>query len=89
MNKPVPPDQTPPVATVVFPAKVAMLLFLHFVWSTPALTVGAGVIVIVILSLTDEQFPLPVVVNVKVTFPAPISPGEGVYELLRAVFPGT
>ncbi len=89
VNTPVPPDHTAPVATVYEPFSVVTALFLHLVWSTPAFTVGDGVIVINISSLTAEQFPLPVVVSVKVTLPALISPAEGVYCVLSTLFPGT
>ena len=40
---PLPPLHTPPVAIVKLPFKAATGLLLHSVWSTPAFTVGAGV----------------------------------------------
>ena len=70
---PLPPDHIPPVAPITDPLSVTEGLFAQDVWSTPAFTVGAAVIVIVITSLTELQFPFPVVVSVKVTVPAVIS----------------
>ena len=77
VNVPAPPDQIPPDAIVTEPFKVTNALFPQTVWSAPAFTVGAGVMVIVILSVTALQFPLPVVVNVRVTVPAAISAAVG------------
>ena len=42
---PTPPLQIPPVAPVKEPFRVATALLAQSVWSTPALAVGAGVIV--------------------------------------------
>ena len=54
-------------------------LFPHIDKSIPALTVGAGVKVIIISSVSATQSPLPVVVSVNVNVPAAISKAVGVY----------
>src|SRR6056297_1056326 len=51
----------------------------------PASTVGSGVMVIVIRSVTAKQSPFPVVVKVRVTVPAAISAAVGVYVAPRVV----
>ena len=79
LKAPVPPVHIPvDDPPVIEPFKVTSGLLAQTDWFTPALTIGAGVMVIVILSLTGLQFPLPVVVSVKVTVPAVISAAEGV-----------
>ena len=60
------------------PERAAFELLAHTVLSTPAFTVGAGVMVILTLSETAVQFPLPVEVSVSVTEPAVISAAEAV-----------
>ena len=87
-KSPIPPDQIPPEAPVIVPASVAILLFEHFIWSTPASTNGADVNVICIWSLTELQVPLPVVVSVSHTKPVAISGAEGEYVVASAVEPG-
>ena len=78
-NVPVPDEvQVPPVATVTTPASVTTELLAQTDWSAPAFTVGAGVIVMVMLADTTPQFPFPVVVNVSVLEPAAISAADGV-----------
>ncbi len=75
---PLPPLQTPPVATVTLPFKAALALFEQSEMFAPALAVGAGVIVYVTWLLTALQLPLPAEVRVKVTLPFAISPAVGV-----------
>jgi len=75
---PPPPDHIPPVAPVIDPLSVTGVLFTQDVWSTPAFTTGAAVIVIIITSLTGLHVPFPVVVSVNVTVPAVISAAVGV-----------
>ena len=74
---PVPPLHTAPVAPLWVPARVIAGLFAQTVPFGPAFTVGAGVNVIVLLLDTGLQFPLPVLVNVKVIAPAAISAAVG------------
>src|SRR6186713_2461729 len=45
----------------------------------PALTIGAGVNVMMRVSLAGVQLPLPVVVSVSVTWPPAMSPAPGTY----------
>ncbi len=75
---PKPLVQVPALAPpLTFPDKTVTALFAPFVWSIPALTTGAEEKVIVILSLTSKQFPLPVLVTIRVTVPFAISADEG------------
>ena len=78
VNVPEPPDQVAPVAIVTEPLSVISALFAQNAAPVPASTVGSGVIVIVISSVTGVQLPFPVVVSVNVTVPAAISPRLGV-----------
>ena len=55
----------------------AAALFPHLTKSTPAFTVGAGLMVIVLVSKDDGHEP-PVEVKVKVTVPDKISAALGV-----------
>ena len=58
----------PPVATVTVPAKVTLQRLLEQMFcGGPASTVGAGVKVTHMVSLTGLQFPFPVVVSTKQT----------------------
>jgi hypothetical protein len=63
---------------VTVPLSVTLGLFLHTVMSSPASTIGAGLIVITTTSLTALH-PTTVDVNVSVTVPAAMSPAPGVY----------
>jgi len=60
-------------------------LFPQIDWSIPASAVGASIIVINTLSIIAVQSPFPVLVKVRVTFPAVISAAEGVYIAFRSV----
>src|SRR5690606_8074909 len=75
---PVPPLHIPPEAPFTMPARVIAEALAHTVPFTPASTVGAGVKVIVLLSDTWPQLPLPVVVSVRLKVPAASSAGVGV-----------
>ncbi len=75
---PVPPLHTPPAAPAAVPFRLMALLFAHTVPFAPALTVGAGVKVIVRLLMAATHVPLPVVVSVSVSEPAAISAAVGV-----------
>ena len=57
---------------------VAVPLFPQRVWSTPAFTVGAGVMVKCTWSVTALQVPLPAEVRVSVNPPDEISAALGV-----------
>jgi hypothetical protein len=73
-NVPVPEvDQIPPLAIVTDPFNVSVALLAQTVTLEPALAVGAGVILTVIVVLTAVQPPLLVDVRVRVTAPAVIS----------------
>ena len=74
---PVPPLHVAPVATVTDPFKEMALLLAHTDPFAPALTVGAGVKVMVRLLVAGKHVPLPVVVNVSVNVPAAISAAVG------------
>jgi hypothetical protein len=78
LKEPLPPLQTPPVATVNEPFSVATGLLVQSDWSGPAFAVGAGVMLYVTSSLTALQLPLPAEVSVSVTVPAVISAAVGV-----------
>ena len=84
VNIPEPPDQIPPVATEMTPAKFASGLFSQLFKSKPAETEGAEVNVTTISSDSALHVPFPVVVSVKVSVPEAISPAVGVYIELRA-----
>ena len=88
VNVPAPPDHAAPVAMVNDPPSVTSALLAHTVWSVPAFTVGAGVNVINIWSLTALHVPLPVVVRVSVTEPFDISDADGVYTAVSVVLFG-
>ena len=88
LKVPMPPLQVAPVATLKLPASVATALFEQRLWSTPAFTVGAGVIRYVTWSFTALQRPLPVVVKVRVTVPAVRSAALGVYTAFKVVLLG-
>src|SRR5690606_9174939 len=88
LKVPLRPLHTAPVATVKLPARVAVALFAQRLWSGPAFTVGAGVMVYVTWSLTALQRPLPALVSVRVTVPAARSAALGVYAALGAVLLG-
>ena len=78
LKLPVPPVHCQAVATVPVPFKVTSGLLAQTVWSAPASTVGAGVKVTVILSVTGLQDPFPVVVKYSFSVPAAISAAVGV-----------
>lgn len=69
--------QTTPAATVNTAFRFTFALFPQTVTSGPALTVGAGVIVITIWSVAGGHPPLLVEVSVSVTVPAAMSAGLG------------
>src|SRR5690606_6875305 len=75
---PLPPLQIAPVAPLTVPLKVMAALLAHTVPLGPASTKGAGVKVISLLSETTAQFPLPVLVSVRVRLPPASSAGVGV-----------
>ena len=87
MKVPAPPLQVPLLALPpTTPASVTAGLLAHTVWSAPAFTVAAGLIVIVIVSLTARHGPVgSSVVNVNVTVPAVASPADGVYTAFNVV----
>ena len=72
-----PPVQFPPPANCTFPSNCTEGLFEQIFTLEPASTIGAGLIVIDITSLTDGQAPLPIVWMVSVAVPAEISLGDG------------
>jgi hypothetical protein len=74
----VPPDQSPPVATVTDPARVTLSLLAQTVCGAPAFTVGAGVMVSVKLLLTGLQVPFPVELRVRVIGLLVLSAAEGI-----------
>jgi hypothetical protein len=80
LNVPAPPLQVPldaPPPTP--PASWTLGVLAHTRWSTPAVTVAAGLMVISIASLTAPHGPCgSLVVNVRVTVPAAISAALGV-----------
>jgi hypothetical protein len=78
VNVPDPPDHVAPVATDIDPFRAISALLAQNEAPVPASTVGSGVMVIVIWSVTGVQFPFPVVVKVRVTLHAAISPRLGV-----------
>jgi hypothetical protein len=66
------------------PDKETTGLFLHSVWSGPAVASGPGTILIRILSFTGKQLlPIDEVVRARVTPPANISEAEAVYWVLN------
>ncbi|WP_256235919.1 hypothetical protein [Cytophaga hutchinsonii] len=67
---------TPP-AIVELPSKITPPESAQIAISVPALTVGLGVIRILIVSLTARQVPLPVVTPAILTKPAVISAADG------------
>ena len=67
-----------PVEPFITPANVMADALAQTVPLGPAFTVGAGVKVICLVSVTDEQLLLPVVVNVNVRIPPEISVAVGV-----------
>src|SRR5262249_23926242 len=76
-----PLDAPPPTA----PASCTCGLDAHTVWSAPPCTVAAGLIAIVIWSLTWGQVPAaPTLLSVSVTLPAAISAAVGVYVAFKA-----
>ena len=70
-------DQLRPVETVTCPFRVTTLLFEQTVWSAPAFTEGASVMVSTIESLAARQPPLLVEVSISVTVPAAVSAALG------------
>jgi hypothetical protein len=79
-NDPVPDDaHMPPVAAeFTDPLRETFALLAHTVWSGPAFTVGASVIVNVITSVWAVHPPLLVDVNVNVKIPAAVSRELGI-----------
>ncbi len=67
-----------PVAPLTEPFKLITGAFAQTDAAVPAFTMGAGVKVITRLSETATQFPLPVVVSVRVSVPAASSAAVGV-----------
>ena len=63
-------------------------MFPHTVWSGPAVTTGAGGIVILTFEDTEGQAPLGAEVNVRVTEPAFCSPIVGPYIAFNVVLFG-
>ena len=87
LNTPVPlVVQTPPVAVVITPFKT-IFSFEHTLLSGPADTVGAGVMVTVILPWATAQAPVLVAVKVKRTDPLAMSANDGMYVPTREVAP--
>ena len=80
---PRPPLQVPPEATVTAPFRSITGLLAHTCRSTPASTVGAGVKVMVTVSWSEKQVPLPVVVRYSVTLPEASSEAVGWYTGLK------
>src|SRR4029453_794352 len=78
----------PPVAPITEPARVIVEAFAQTLPSAPAFTIGAGVKVITLASLTGVQPPLPVVVRVGGRDPAAISAAVGVYTAFSVVLLG-
>ena len=76
------------VGPEILPLNPTFRLLTHVTWSLPAFTDGAARIVMVILSVTGKQFPMPVDVIVSVTVPAEISAAVGVYTAFIAVVDG-
>src|SRR5206468_8368302 len=86
LNAPAPPVhvplEAPPPRT---PASCTCGLLAHTRWSAPAFTMAAGLMVIVIASLTAGHGPAgSLVASVSVTVPAAISAAEGMYEAFRS-----
>ena len=77
-----------PLAILTVPFKVTFALLAQTVWLEPALTVGEGVTVIVIWSVTATQAPLFKEERVSVISPAVISAILGVYIAVSAVLLG-
>jgi hypothetical protein len=80
LNVPIPPLQVPlTAAPPIVPVSCTVGEAAHVIWSAPAVTVAAGLIVILIWSLAGGQGPLEAaLVSVSVTPPAAISAGLGV-----------
>ena len=78
VKDPAPPLQIPPVAIVTNPPIGTLALLRHKVKSGPAFAVGLAVKDSCTWSVTAMHVPLPVVVNVSVTFPFAISTAVGV-----------
>ena len=75
---PVPELNQTPLPVVDVPFRVKFGLFLHTVCGlNPALTIGAGDILTVILSLTGKQLPFPVLDRVSINEPEVISAALG------------
>ena len=58
-----PIDAPPPI----IPLRLTLLLFAHKVWSIPASAVPVGNILILTVSVTGEQVPIPVAVKTRIT----------------------
>src|SRR5690606_35697466 len=85
LYRPLPPLHCTPVAPVTVAFSTASALLAQRVWSAPAFTVGAGMMVKVTWSVSARQSPLPAVVRVSVTLPAAISAALGVYNALSVM----
>src|SRR5690606_2093417 len=87
VNCPAPPLHCPPPALAMVPLRSTCGLFAQTVWFAPALATGAGPIKMVITSFSETQFPLFVLVRVRVTCPLEISVAAGEYTAFRLVEP--
>jgi hypothetical protein len=88
LNEPSPPLHCPPAQKFTKPLSEMVALLPQAVWFAPALETGEGAKLIVILSATALQFPLPVEVSVSVVCPAVSSAFDGVYSALSVVLFG-
>ncbi len=89
LKVPAPPVHIPVVEPpVTLPDRLMSGLLAQTVSSGPASTIGPGTIVITIVSDSGRQFPFPVDVSIRVTYPARISAFDGVYTALSVVLFG-